>query len=176
MYAVEWEEHIFHLRHAGLCRSEAGDSLTYAGKLLKNLIEVADTYKYLFHSHHSILQPFWFSLVWKIDIPTNIILFNWLVWKNKNLTWENLCKQSWMGPGRCPLRKNSIENSSRLFFDCHVTSCVWYGIGSALNVSFRNFDIMIDCFLWWLHRGKNIKAIPFLTTREICCTRNRLIS
>lgn len=115
MYACEWEEYIFRLRHVGLIISDEGNSLTWAGKLRANMIEVADTYRYLFHLHHSTLHQCSFLLVWKIDIPTKIILFNWIVWKHTNLTWENLCKQGWMGPGRCPMCRNSIEENGHLF-------------------------------------------------------------
>lgn len=35
---------------------------------------------------------------WKLSCPLKVIIFSWLVFYNKNVTWENLRKRDWNGP------------------------------------------------------------------------------
>ena len=47
-----------------------------------------------------------------------MILFLWLVWKDKNLTWRNLQKKGWQGPGMCFLCGKEEEDNLHMFYLC----------------------------------------------------------
>jgi hypothetical protein len=51
----------------------------------------------------------WRKKLWSWDCPQKIKLFVWLAVENKILTWKNLQKRGWVGPGICHLCKSKRE-------------------------------------------------------------------
>lgn len=54
-----------------------------------------------------------------------MILFAWLVFHNKNLTWDNLIKRGWIGPGICPFCFSAEEDNLHIFFHCRFAQQIW---------------------------------------------------
>ena len=160
------------LKKAGLCRYEEGDHITWVGKMRSNKVVVANTYKYLIHTLCALNHTCWFYKVWKLDVPIKIILYVWLVWWNKSLTWENLSKCSLNGHRRCPLCRDSIKTNLHLFLECPIAILVWDCIFSSLNMSCRRFVHIEECIQWWIARGGKFQATPHYIFWEIWRTRN----
>lgn len=87
-----------------------------------------------------------FSVFW---CPLKVIIFSWLVFYNKNLTWENLRKRSWHGPSRCVLCKAEEETNYHLFFKCTVSQQMWYELASYFSFPHLNFISVNAAFAWW---------------------------
>lgn len=64
---------------------------------------------------------------WKIHCPRKIMLFCWLVWEDKILTFSNLfkkvCNQN--RTDTCVLYHKASENVEHLFVNCEFTDCIW---------------------------------------------------
>ena len=52
---------------------------------------------------HQHTNCWWWSKVWKIQVPLKAMLTLWLDLNNKLLTWEALLKQGFKGPRLCLL-------------------------------------------------------------------------
>jgi hypothetical protein len=66
-----------------------------------------------------------------------IKLFNWLLVEDKVLSWKNLQKRGWNGPGICCLCKNHGESTKHIFLTCHFTRTVWAELKKTLNLENR---------------------------------------
>jgi len=92
-----------------------------------------------------IFPVFW----WKLGCPLKVIIFSWLVFYNKNLTWENLRKRSWHGPSRCVLCKAEEETNYHLFFNCTVSQQIRYELALYFSFPHLNFISVNAVFAWW---------------------------
>ena len=90
-----------------------------------------------------------------------MILYVWLFWKIKTLTWENLCKRGFCGPGRCPLCCETNETNHHLFLECKNTCVIWDYIFHSLNLASRRFTCIEQCVKWWLESRGKLPETPF---------------
>lgn len=60
----------------------------------------------------------------------NWVSYAWLVYYNKNLTWENLQKRQWSGPAIFPLCRSDSENNLHIFFQCPQSLLIWQRLTS----------------------------------------------
>lgn len=67
------------------------------GIIKRGEISALDSNQYMCRCIQNSHEVCWFTRFWKIKIPIKIILFIWLAWKNKNLTWENRRKRNMQG-------------------------------------------------------------------------------
>lgn len=47
---------------------------------------VAETYRFYVSMRYNFWQTSWFNKIWELKIPIKLIMFAWLVWRNKVLT------------------------------------------------------------------------------------------
>lgn len=86
---------------------------------------------------------------WISGCQSKMVFFAWIIYHNKNLTWENLKKRGWLGPGICPLCNSAEEDNLHLFFLCKVARKIWmllymfYGFQFDPPASIR--DAFISC-------------------------------
>lgn len=88
--AGEWARIWSELQRAGVRREHGGDKITWRGKMKSNCVVVVDIYHTLCLRGSLSVEVCEFYKFWKTKVPIKIIVFVWLVWKSKNLTWENL--------------------------------------------------------------------------------------
>ena len=62
--------------------------------------------------------------VWHLKVPLKIRLFLWLIFQNKILTKDNLCKKGWQGCTLCPFCSHN-ESIHHLFFECAFADNFW---------------------------------------------------
>ena len=53
----------------------------------------------------------WWKAVWKFKCPLKSKILCWFLLSNKALTWDNLCRKSREGHGRCYLCKEFGESN-----------------------------------------------------------------
>jgi len=107
---------------AGLYREATSESINWNGKMSENNIVVADAYYQLCFLQTNHPGDGWFAKFWSPLLPIKNIIFLWLIWRNKNLTWENLQKRNWSGPGYCVLCGDVAEDNTHLFRTCNEVS------------------------------------------------------
>lgn len=64
---------------------------------------------------------------WRNTWPKKINIFNWLVWKDKSISLENLGKRrcNWFPTTTCVLCHSAIKSVDHLFLQCPITRQVW---------------------------------------------------
>eukprot|EP00253_Pinus_taeda_P026229 PITA_26229 len=98
-----WSSFAQSLSNMAIHRSGTKDVLVWALSSKPLPISVKHIYAALsMQSSFSSLMVFPMPL-WKVTCPLKMVLFSWLVFCNRNLTWEVLQQKGWMGPGRCSM-------------------------------------------------------------------------
>lgn len=108
------------------------------------------------------------------DSP-QITLFNWLIRKDKILTWENLQKRGKHGPGRCIMCKEALERVNHIFFECRVAIGLWDMLSHWDDNQPWRLLSLIQGFDFWATKGDGKKALPYYVCWEIWCNRNNLL-
>lgn len=91
---MQWNNIMMSMRTSRICRMEENDSLTWRGKREGIEVQVKDIYSTLVKGIPSPFRNIFLMSLWKIGAPYKMIYFSWLVFHNKNLTWENLQKRN----------------------------------------------------------------------------------
>lgn len=63
--------------------------------------------------------------IWKIKEPPRIIVFGWLVCKNRILTINNLARRGWQIVNRCILCKRNAKSVHHLFCECPFSRALY---------------------------------------------------
>jgi zinc-binding in reverse transcriptase len=58
------------------------------------------------------------EIIWKLNMPTRVTIFIWLLLQDRLLTYDNLIKRGWCIPNMCYMCRSSIENAAHLFLEC----------------------------------------------------------
>lgn len=87
--------------------------------------------------------------LWKVSCPLKMILFTWLLFRNRNLSWEVLQKKGWQGPGRCIMCLNAVETNYHMFFQCPASRLIWYELSISLGFPHLFVSSVQDDFKWW---------------------------
>lgn len=88
--ARRWEQIRTALQQSNICWEKQGDHMGFNGIMKQNAISVSDTYRFISCCVQKSHEVCLFTKFWKTKIPIKIVLFVWLAWRNKNLTWDNL--------------------------------------------------------------------------------------
>jgi hypothetical protein len=65
----------------------------------------------------------WRKHLWKWNCPSK--LFIWLLLEDKILTWKNLQRRGWSGPGLCYMCRTKEDSYKHLFVSCPFTVLIW---------------------------------------------------
>ena len=57
------------------------------------------------------INKWWLRYNWKCFFQLKVCMFGWLLLHNRILTWDNLRRKGWFGPGFCVLCEMEEENS-----------------------------------------------------------------
>lgn len=116
-----WNKIIWDMKLAGLYRSEVNDSIIIQIKEGKSNVQVKDIYLSMIANHMDVSRCIFPVSFWKTGVPLKITLFAWLVFHDKNLTWNNLQKRNWQGPAICYICFAGTEDNHHMFLNCHIT-------------------------------------------------------
>lgn len=147
--ALEWEHIRGEMRLTSICSGDEGDQIGWLGRMKRDDLSIADYWKSICCIDHNIFEVWWFYKLWKTKFPIKIILFIWLVWTNKNLTWENIQKRNWQGPSICVFCRKEVEDNVHLFLKCPIALQIYMEIVGCINFPIDFFDNITDCLTWW---------------------------
>jgi hypothetical protein len=105
-----------------------------------------------------------------------IKLFCWLIAENKILTWKNLQKRGWKGPGMCSLCKAHRESTKHLFLNCPFTRLVWDELKKSMNLEKGwNGITVVDSFKNWSVQNYRLITLPTFVCWFIWVDRNKAL-
>lgn len=116
--ALSWDHIKTKLRNGGFFRSFDHNFLTWRISDRMDSICVKDIYRLLLSEGRQLCNNAFPGIFWKSGCQSKMVFFAWLTFHNKNLTWENLKKRGWLGPGICPLCSSAEEDNLHLFLLC----------------------------------------------------------
>ena len=143
---------------------------------IKNGIYTAKLgYKSMMEEMHPFEPLFWTKTLWKSPAPKKAKLVLWLSLQNRLLTWDNLQKRGWIGPGRCSLCRNEAESVLHILFSCTYAKMVWNRSSTSLNPLHQSTTDSFEARLklWWKDPGaRSFSAFPSLFAYGIWWARN----
>jgi hypothetical protein len=95
---------------AGIALSEAQDELKWTGGDCTGILSTRNVYNAWQLKIWQKNIGGWQRRIWNWDCPQKIKLFSWLLIEDKLLTWNNLNKRGWQGPGLCLLCRGNEES------------------------------------------------------------------
>jgi hypothetical protein len=159
--AAEWDRYRQNLIGSGIKLVDRSDELIWTGGDSSGQISVKNVYSALSKKLWKFKTGGWRRKLWKWDCPLKIKLFAWLLAENKILTWKNLQKRGWKGPGLCYLCKNMRESGKHLFVNCPFTLSVWEKVKNALKLTVGwNGNSVNECFQNWAKQNYNFQTLP----------------
>jgi len=171
----QWNNIMMTMRTSSICRMEGNDSLTWRGKREREEIQVKGIYLVLVKGiPYPFLNVFPMYL-WKIGAPYKMIHFSWLIFPNKNLTWENLQKRNWSSPGICLMCKVEGEKNCHMFLNCCFTLQLWKDLANIFGFSLVYHSSLQDALFWWSSQKSSIRSIPKLLFWSVWKLRNKLL-
>eukprot|EP00253_Pinus_taeda_P009779 PITA_09779 len=159
----------------GIHRYGTSDQLQWTVCGFRRPVTVRDIYTFLSRDRFPYTRPSFPYIFWKASCPPKFIHFAWLVYYNKNLTWENLRKRSWNGPSRCPLCGLEEETNIHLFIKCSSSLQIWYVLAHNFGFSLIDFDSISAAIIWWSRQNRNRRFIIFLFLWTVWRWRNDII-
>ena len=175
MDALEWTKYREGLQGADLTFSMEGDTLTWAGVMKEGTLVVKHVYFNITLFHNLNHMSMGFEGFWKRNFPTKVLLFRWLVWREKILTWDNLTRRGYHSPSRCIFCREAEESINHIFFTCPWTVHLWSLFNKPLlesNLSPTNF---MDATTHWDMLKGQFQSLPFFFIWEIWLGRNRYV-
>jgi len=105
--------------------SKKQDLLVWTWNKESGEVKVKEAYDALINRNLEYDSKWWYSLIWKVRAPLKLILFLWLILKNKVLTGENFRIRGGIGPSVCPLCLQAEETIQHLVVDCDISREIW---------------------------------------------------
>jgi len=127
-----WASVVQNLSLKGIKRSGNKDILVWGRTNSSLSVRVKDLYSILTEDLPQVAACLFPFPMWKVTCPLKCTLFSWLMFSNRNLTWEALQNRGWHGPGRCAMCLSELETNAHMFFQCPQTLYLWY----ELSISF----------------------------------------
>jgi hypothetical protein len=134
-HAAEWDTYRRNLIDYGVLLVDRSDELIWTGGDLSGQITVKNVYEALSNKSWRYKIGGWRRKLWTWDFPLKLNLFIWLLGENKILTWKNLQKRGWKGPGMCYLCRVKGESSKHIFVNCNFTISVWEEVKKVLKLN-----------------------------------------
>eukprot|EP00253_Pinus_taeda_P014556 PITA_14556 len=170
-----WDSVQQKLQGLAIRRSGTKDVLAWNLPRAPSPVRVKDIYAALsIKQALTVHQIFPFSL-WKAACPLKMVLFSWLLFWNRNLTWEVLQKKGWQGPGRCTLCSSADETNHHLFFQCQASLQIWYDLSLSKDFPYLVFPSVQDGFFWWSAQTDSWRTLFLLVCWIIWKWRNNSI-
>lgn len=163
------------LSDGGIHRCDTADQLQWTVCGFRRPVSVRDIYSFLLIDSFPFSHPSFPYIFWKASCPPKFIHFAWLVYYNKNLTWENLRKRSWYGPSRCSLCGHEEETNIHMFIKCSSSLQIWYVLAHLFGFSLTDFDSTSAAILWWGRQSGNRRYIILIFLWTIWRWRNDII-
>ena len=114
--AAKWSRYVNQLGNNFILLTEDRDKLIWTWNKKDGNFSAKLGYEVAVQLEYQQMECWWWSQIWKLQVPIKAILILWLAMNNKLLTWEALLKHGFMGPGICLLCRVEGEICAHLFF------------------------------------------------------------
>lgn len=173
--ALSWDHIKSKLRNGGIFRTTKHDYLIWRNSDGVESINVRDIYRLLISDSRQQSISSFPSIFWKTGCQSKMVFFSWLTFHNKNLTWENLKKRGWLGPGLCPLCSSAEEDNSHLFLLCKESRHIWLLLEKFYGFQFDPPSSIMDAFIWCSKQIVSWRSIFIITLWCLWRWRNDFI-
>jgi hypothetical protein len=174
--AVEWESYRRKLIDTRIFLVDRQDELLWNEGDSSGQISVKNVYEALSNKIWRYKIGGWRRNLWTWDCPMKIKLFFWLVGVNKVLTWENLQKKGWKGPGMCYLCRVKGETSNHIFVTCPFTITVWEEVKKKMKFTHGWSGTSVnECMQNWYSQNHNYPSLLAFICWNIWLDRNNSI-
>lgn len=170
-----WLQVLSSLQIAGIARCGPSDHLRWSSTSSSASISVKDVYSELIFTLAPTPAPIFPSTLWKSGCPPRMIYFVWLLFNNRNLTWDNLIKRSWHGPSRCYICESDEESNLHIFFCCRLTLDLWCELARLYSFPHVEFDSVQAAYKWWTSQPAKHRPLLIITVWFIWPWRNHKI-
>lgn len=143
------------LSGSGIHRHGQKDQLLWTVSCFRRPVSVRDIYNHMIRNRIPYTLPSFPYIYWKAKCPPKIIHFAWLVFYNKNLSWDNLRKRYWHGPSRCSVCKYDEETNLHMFIKCPVIQRIWYVLANTFDFLLTDFDSPSAALILWSRQNGN---------------------
>ena len=109
------------------------DKMVWSKNVKNGIYTTKLGYKAMMEEMHPSEPLFWTKSLWKSPGPKKAKLVLWLSLQNRLLTWDNIQKRGWIGPGRYSLCRNEAESVLHILFSCTYAKMVWNRSSISLN-------------------------------------------
>eukprot|EP00253_Pinus_taeda_P036565 PITA_36565 len=144
-----WKSITEHLYQCGFHRHGNADQLIWSVSNARRPVRVRDIYLDMILSKIPPSRESFPVVFWKAGCPLKYIHFAWLVFHNKNLTWDNLRKRCRHGPSRSSMCEADEETNFHMFFQCPSIQQIWYVMENTYVFPLTIFDSSHAAFIWW---------------------------
>lgn len=166
---------IWKMKLYGIYKREEEDDIVWQGRDGKINVLVKDIYLSIIEEQFSYADNIYPFTFWKYGCPYKSILLSWLVYHNKNLTWENLQKRNWHSPAICSISLSESEENLHIFLQCIHTQVIWKKLASHFGFYYNTHSSIKDAFVWWSKQKVIWRPIPLIFYWFIWNWRNRVI-
>lgn len=158
-----------------MCLNNDVDQVSWSGCMNGIVVDVADLYNTNISSSLGVLDQRFLLALWKHKIPIKILLFVWLLWRNRILTSDNLIKRGFQGPGLCSFYKQEAETICHIFFQCTLVQGIWIWFLDLLrDHSWCPLDLL-HSILSQTPSDQRFISLPFFLLWEVWLARNIII-
>ena len=109
-------------------------------------------------------QDLTLNFLWSLRIPLKITCFNWLLARDRILTWDHLQHKGFQEPSRCVLCEKSFEDIPHLFLSCPFSVCILAHYAAKFGFPLPK-DCSVSSFLvHWFNsplRSASYRFLPF---------------
>jgi ribonuclease HI len=174
--AMELDTFTAALKCTGLSLTDAWDTLTWVGGDGSRITAAKNVYVTLLPDREIDAQPLWLHWIWSWQLPLKLKLFFWLCARDKLLTWENLQRKGWHGPGFCVLCRGATEDIHHLFIHCIFAQNIW-------KHTLQHFSLPLlwtgatftECFSTWSTAHAAPPTLEVLISWHIWLERNKAL-
>jgi len=163
------------LSMAGLSYYGDGDKRVWNGQLKEGALIVKDIYMDGILGYVRNRTESFFHQLWHWGAPLKILLFVWLLWRGKILTWEGIQHRGLSGPGWCTLCHSEEETSSHLFFRWHFSIEIWELFSPEVRRRGWHLAGIEEAIQVWTMKEGAIKTLPLVIIWEIWGAQNHRI-
>ena len=108
-WKLAWDSFVRGLELGRIRLHAQSDTLVWNHNRAGGSAMAKSVYEYIVLTSQPLLVNNIHSLIWTSSLPTKIGCFIWLVMENKILTWDNLQRKGWIGPGIYALYGDGVD-------------------------------------------------------------------
>jgi len=162
-----WNSITEQLNGSAIHRYGVKDQLLWTVCFFKRPVSVKDIYSHLVNNRIPYQPPIFPYIYWKAKCPPKIIHFAWLVFYNKNLSWDNLRKRYWHGPSRCTMCKSEEETNLHMFIKCPIIQQTWYVLSNIFDFQLNDFLSPSAALIWWSKQAGNRRYLILILLWDV---------